>query len=82
MEDPLVGRLRCYSLNDAKDQYEALSYSWKGSSPTRDLKCQITCNDISIGIEPNLWFALRRIRLSTRPRMLWIDGIWKVDLSH
>jgi hypothetical protein len=79
MDDPLVGHLRCYTLDDAEDHYEAVSYSWRGSGFTRDLNCQITCNNISITIEANLWFTLRGIRRSTQPRMLWIDGIWHVE---
>jgi len=82
MDDTLVGHLRCYTLDDARDHYEALSYSWRLSTfTTGNLNCQITSNDVSLDIEANLWFALRRIRLTDRPRVLWIDGIWEVDNS-
>jgi hypothetical protein len=83
MDDLLVGHLRCYTLDDAKDHYEALSYSWRGSHSINSFNnCgiyQITCNDLNIDVQANLWLALRRIRLLTRSRMLWIDGIWKVE---
>lgn len=84
-DDPLVGRIQCYALDGANDHYEALSYSWRGSRFTTGLNYEIpyhiTCNGFHTSIEANLWYALRRIRLPTRPRMLWIDGIWKVELT-
>jgi hypothetical protein len=51
--------------------YEALSYVWGTSTTT----IPITVNGRRMDITPNLHFALQKLRLTDRPRILWVDAI-------
>ncbi|KAI1096748.1 HET-domain-containing protein [Rostrohypoxylon terebratum] len=62
--------LQIVPLNDSP-QYEALSYFWGDPSKTRN----ITIEGRSFQITENLYFALRRLRLESSPRIMWIDAI-------
>lgn len=62
--------LRQFSI-DAPPQYEALSYTWGGQTPTRP----IICNDRILLITENAFSSIRRLRRRFEPRKLWIDAI-------
>jgi hypothetical protein len=51
--------------------YEALSYCW-GTGPQTE---ELLCKQESIGINPQLSMALKRLRHANTPRTLWIDQI-------
>jgi hypothetical protein len=53
--------------------YEALSYVW-GGEPCKGGP-EISVNDCSMPITPNLHAALQSLRHSDRSRLLWIDAI-------
>ncbi|KAF2137426.1 uncharacterized protein K452DRAFT_291666 [Aplosporella prunicola CBS 121167] len=38
-------------------------------------RCVIECDGYTIGVTPNLYYALRRLRLSKYRRLLWIDAL-------
>ncbi|PMD31844.1 HET-domain-containing protein [Hyaloscypha variabilis F] len=52
-------------------QYEALSYEWGSPSDAKLISVQGQFRPV----QPNLWWALRCLRLDSKPRMLWIDAI-------
>jgi hypothetical protein len=52
-------------------EYEALSYAW-GKFSTKDI---IICGGADKQITPNLEAALRQLRYTDRPRILWVDAI-------
>jgi len=54
---------------DDRPQYEALSYVWGDKTE----KAAILCHGKTIEVTPNCEIALRRLRLVTKPRSLWID---------
>lgn len=56
---------------DSSSSYEALSYTWGEESPTRS----ISLNGKLIFIRQNLWDALHSLRLTDRPRPLFIDAL-------
>ncbi|OCL07959.1 HET-domain-containing protein [Glonium stellatum] len=51
--------------------YEALSYTWGAEEPAH----QISCNEKTMIVGPNLFHALGRLRFRTTARLLWIDAI-------
>jgi hypothetical protein len=80
LEDPLNCRLRCFQLSTVAAKYEALSYSWHERTPQRlgGGRYEISVNCATIEVQPNLWYALRRVRLQRQARTLWIDKLWYV----
>jgi hypothetical protein len=56
---------------DEPPQYEALSYTWGGQTPTMP----IICNDRTLLITENAFSAIRRLRCHSKARKLWIDAI-------
>ena len=70
MDDPLACTLTTVSLNDDRE-YETLSYAWGDST----LNKEVLTNGSIIKITTNLHTALRYLRRSDRPRVLWADGI-------
>ncbi|KAF4334894.1 heterokaryon incompatibility 6 OR allele [Fusarium beomiforme] len=68
--DDLLGSLQTYPLG-AAPEYEALSYVW--GSPDR--RKSMVCNGEVFKITESLDVALRRLRLTSKPRNLWIDQI-------
>lgn len=58
-------------IDDASNEYEAISYTWGDQERTDPLMCDET----TINITPNLASALLRFRSRTDPRRLWADAI-------
>jgi hypothetical protein len=53
------------------ESYEALSYTWGDNKQTD----QLIIGDNKLAITSNLNSALRRLRLTHEPRVLWVDAI-------
>jgi len=53
------------------ESYEALSYTWGNNNQTE----QLIIGDDNLAITSNLDLALRRLRLTHEPRVLWVDAI-------
>lgn len=71
LEAPLCATLLHQDLAASAGQYEALSYTWSG-----DLRPEpLLIANKSLQIRGNLQDALRRIRLGSRTRVLWIDAV-------
>ena len=68
--DPVECRL-IHARLEEKPVYEALSYCW-GNPISHDA---ILVNGRKAQIRLNLFFALRRIRLSDQTRVLWVDAL-------
>src|SRR5436305_9491309 len=63
---------RIYEVSlDNPPPYEALSYSWDSQTPDKD----IICFNRTLKITENCQAAMHRLRLPSRPRVLWIDSI-------
>jgi hypothetical protein len=58
-------------LDDPKPEYETISYCW---GPPRDL-VSIMLDGRMVTVPPSSEAAVRRMRLSDKPRVLWIDAI-------
>ncbi|KAI1338885.1 heterokaryon incompatibility protein-domain-containing protein [Xylariaceae sp. FL0016] len=68
---PLTCNIRELQV-EADEEYQALSYTWGETIFTETL----IVSEISfLSITPNLRDALRRFRLPSRPRRLWVDAI-------
>ena len=65
--------LETWSVEQAPDGYEALSYCWGESSKSEPH--YICCHDKQLEVRKNLHLALRRLRLQQGIRRLWIDAI-------
>ena len=71
----VVCDLRVKSLDDESD-YEALSYTWGPPFEDQSLQSeQILLSGSEMQITGNLFHVLKRLRLSDRPRVLWVDAI-------
>ena len=68
-EAPISCRLRQTTLQDAENQYEAISYAW-GSERT-----EIICEDRKVTVSSNLPKALARLRFKYTVRLLWVDTL-------
>lgn len=55
----------------SKPSFEALSYEWREKTGT----IPIQCGNERILLTPNCKAAMERLRLPSRPRLLWIDAI-------
>ena len=67
-------RIRCTLTNtkiSGKCSYEALSYAWGEPHRTR----LIFIDGRPFEVRDNLYSALRRLRLNSQPRILWVDAI-------
>lgn len=71
--EPLVATLFVVRLENARTtaKFEAISYVW-GSPDRQD---HITCNGRAHGITANLGEALRQVRHTDKPRVLWVDQL-------
>ena len=70
IDDPLTCALRTVSLME-HPVYETLSYAWGDPA----LNNEIVANGRVIKITKNLHTALRYLRKSDEPRVIWADGI-------
>ena len=70
IDDPLTCGLRTLSLKE-HPVYETLSYAWGDLA----LNNEIIANGRAIKITKNLHTALRYLRKSNEPRVIWADGI-------
>jgi hypothetical protein len=61
----------CNSRLRNNPDYEALSYVWGDPHITK----QIILSDKKFHVTTNLEAALRRLRYSSKPRLLWIDAL-------
>jgi hypothetical protein len=59
------------SVSSDQDGYEALSYVWGSRSGTKPIRC----DGKLLLVTPNCESALRHLRLSSKPRKLWVDAI-------
>lgn len=71
---PLQGELKQVDLSDAP-RYEALSYVWGDPVFDHELHVLEDGNDDVVHITNNLSLALRRLRLASEPRTLWVDAV-------
>lgn len=67
----------CYTTKLVDSTFEALSYAWGCQSITR----VISFNGLAISISATLDCALRYLRLTRKPRTLWVDGLC-IDQSN
>jgi len=67
---PILCSLQTVSL-DTSPTYQALSYTWGDPTPTRF----ILVEDVVLEVRINLYHALRRLRCTNNPRVIWIDAI-------
>ncbi|KAI8623151.1 hypothetical protein F5Y19DRAFT_468714 [Xylariaceae sp. FL1651] len=67
---PLFVNLVSTSIADPPE-YDGISYVWGDSKDVRS----IWCNGISVDITASLHWALMRIRLLDRPRLVWADAL-------
>ncbi|KAK1752724.1 heterokaryon incompatibility protein-domain-containing protein [Echria macrotheca] len=67
---PLICTLQHARLSETP-QFEALSYTWGSPIPP----CPILLNNKSFSIQENAHAALRRLRLPSKNRTVWIDAI-------
>lgn len=73
---PLVGTLQITNINDSNGgHYEPLSYVWGTESGTHQILIRNGHCDEAIDLTPNLYEALRRLRLTDRKRSIWADQI-------
>ena len=70
LDDPLVCTLSAISLDD-KPEYETLSYVW--GDPT--FNKEISENGDVLYVTTSLHTALRYLRLTEAPQIIWADGI-------
>ena len=70
LDEPIVGSLGVVDLEN-EPEYECVSYTWGDASDEEE----IFVNAEKVLIRRHLWEALRRMRLPTEPRALWIDAL-------
>ncbi|KAL9621495.1 MAG: hypothetical protein Q9160_004025 [Pyrenula sp. 1 TL-2023] len=76
---PLQGYLQEIDLSkaggDECPEYECLSYTWGEPPQASEPFYSIVINLRKVAIRENLFQALKRLRLQSYPRMLWIDAL-------
>src|SRR5690242_6433713 len=72
--EDLVCDIIVVNLTD-RPAFEAVSYTWADANGDLSKNLKITCQGKSIPITKNCDAALRRLRLQSRSRRLWIDAI-------
>ena len=70
LHEPIAGCLEVVDLKNEPD-YECVSYTWGDASDEE----AILVDGEKVLIRRHLWEALRRMRLPTEPRALWIDAL-------
>ncbi|KAI1406410.1 HET-domain-containing protein [Hypoxylon fuscum] len=68
--DKIECNLQVASLDDSPC-YEALSYVWGDTNNTKS----ISVNSRTLEVTENLYLALRRMRHTESPRVMWIDAV-------
>jgi hypothetical protein len=81
LDDPIISTLSPITLSGevttkessraGASDYEALSYTWGDPTPAH----KIECNGCSLPVARNLFSALKALRYSEGPRLMWIDAI-------
>lgn len=69
-DSPIVCTLYAVSLDD-EPSYECLSYVWGN----QDHKRVVTVNNFEMPVGDNLELAMRRVRRTDRPLIIWIDAL-------
>jgi hypothetical protein len=69
--DTLVGVLLLADFEDKFIEYDALSYMWGDPTPTDTL----LLSNRALRISNNLATALRHLRYTEKPLMIWVDAI-------
>jgi hypothetical protein len=72
--DPLHCSIHNVSLDD-NPQYEAVSYTWATEDGDDTKSARVHCDGTVIPITINCEAALRRLRLPSMVRILWVDSI-------
>ena len=75
---PIICQMQCFKHCEVSEKYETLSYSWEEGTERDTESCSITVNGAELTVQPNLWYALQRIRLANVPKILWVDALWCV----
>ncbi|EXJ91902.1 hypothetical protein A1O3_00452 [Capronia epimyces CBS 606.96] len=71
-------RLHVVALAEAKDTFEALSYSWDCGTPEYSDTVRthlIICNGFGTVVRHNLYSALKKMRRKSASRMVWADAL-------
>ncbi|KUJ07042.1 HET-domain-containing protein [Mollisia scopiformis] len=81
--DMICCTMETRSLSDAYRKYEALSYVWDAEPGFQ----AIVVNEQPLSVKRNLFLALRRLRKSNEPRIMWVDALCinqqsNVEKSH
>jgi hypothetical protein len=72
-DDPIHCTLSTYRLSNLGLKYEPVSYTWGDCSDLVDI--YIGGNRASLSVTRHCFNALKSLRLSNTPRLLWIDAI-------
>jgi hypothetical protein len=72
--NPLHCSIHNVSLHD-NSQYEAISYTWATEDGDDTKSARVHCDGAIIPITMNCEAALRRLRLPSMVRVLWVDSI-------
>lgn len=70
-DDPILCELIYAPIELADNSYEALSYTWGNLTQPR----WIRLNSKPFHVQPNLFIALKAIRRTDEPILLWVDAI-------
>lgn len=73
LEGEIRVELKPCSLNNARDRYTTLSYTWGDADIVASRL--IRCNGRLTSISENLYTALRTLRLRDSPLLLWADAL-------
>ena len=71
LECTLISDISLIELQILGPDFDALSYSWGKQSPL----FEITLDGLAFRVGPNLHAALKVMRYSDKPRIVWIDAI-------
>jgi hypothetical protein len=63
------------TVDPYKEQYDAVSYTWATEDGEYSKTGRIHCPDGVIPVTENCEAALRRLRLPSAPRQLWVDAV-------
>jgi len=69
----LKTRLRECTIDEARDRYTTISYTWGSIDTTRQVL--IKCNGKRVAISENLYTILRRLRRPDATVVVWVDAL-------